>query len=73
VAIVTDVGAYESSPMCKSCGVDYYNLFKNNCKYAYAVRLTLNSSTSPLTHSPRSMHTSDLLRLQANPLLTSAQ
>lgn len=46
MAIVTDVGAYESSPMCKSCGVDYYNLFKNNCKYAYAVRLTLNSSTS---------------------------
>lgn len=30
-------GAYSVSQVCQSCGVDYVNLFKDNCPTSYAV------------------------------------
>jgi hypothetical protein len=31
------LGAYNDPILCAICGVDYYSLFKDNCKNAYAV------------------------------------
>lgn len=33
------IGAYNDPILCAICGVDYYNLFKDNCKTSYAVSL----------------------------------
>ncbi|WVO13703.1 hypothetical protein L204_101324 [Cryptococcus depauperatus] len=39
-------GAYANATLCQSCGFDYYDLFKDNCKTSYAYAYDEKSKTA---------------------------